>query len=66
MLVFRIRSIYLLLQLLINSVNFSDGSYTWVVEPVDGCTGYEFWYRFGLSWSNTYMSPKSFLIDYVA
>ncbi|XXH04129.1 hypothetical protein Hte_010541 [Hypoxylon texense] len=49
-----------------NSVNFSDGSYTWVVTPVDDRTGYEFWYRFGFSWSNTYVSPKPFLIDYAA
>lgn len=60
--VFKSRSIYLLLS--IDAVGFSDGSYTWVIEPVDGRTGYTYWYRFGLQYSGTYVYPKPFFIDY--
>ncbi|KAI4861999.1 hypothetical protein F4820DRAFT_451392 [Hypoxylon rubiginosum] len=47
-----------------DAVGFSDGSYTWVIEPVDGRTGYTYWYRFGLQYSGTYVYPKPFFIDY--
>ncbi|KAI1371817.1 hypothetical protein F4677DRAFT_449995 [Hypoxylon crocopeplum] len=46
-----------------DAVKFSDGNYTWVIGPVDGRTGYEYWYRFGIQYSNTYVYPKPFLID---
>ncbi|XXH04043.1 hypothetical protein Hte_010454 [Hypoxylon texense] len=41
-------------------VKFSDGSFTWLIEPIDGRTGDEYYYSFQASYATTTESPRAF------
>ncbi|KAI1781481.1 hypothetical protein F4818DRAFT_399121 [Hypoxylon cercidicola] len=45
------------------AVKFSDGSFTWVVEPVDGRTGDGYRYSFSVHYDTTTESPRSFHVQ---
>ncbi|KAI1767153.1 hypothetical protein GGR53DRAFT_144779 [Hypoxylon sp. FL1150] len=45
------------------AVSFSDGSFTWPIETVDGRTGEEYWYSFGVEYGTTYEIPRSFHVQ---
>ncbi|KAJ2986779.1 hypothetical protein NUW58_g4866 [Xylaria curta] len=46
--------------LLGNDVKFNAGNFTWVVAPISGRTGAEWYYSFGASWQYGSTSPRAF------
>ncbi|KAI0514977.1 hypothetical protein F5B22DRAFT_211247 [Xylaria bambusicola] len=49
--------------LLDDAVKFTDGSYTWVIEKIDGRTGGDWFYGFSASWEYGGSSPRSFHLE---
>ncbi|KAI0487530.1 hypothetical protein F4859DRAFT_510104 [Xylaria cf. heliscus] len=43
-----------------DAVKFTDQSYTWVITPIDGRTGADWWYSFDASWGYESTSPRAF------
>ncbi|KAI4862593.1 hypothetical protein F4820DRAFT_16978 [Hypoxylon rubiginosum] len=42
------------------AVKFSEGSFTWLVEPIDGRTGGDYYYSFRVAYETTTESPRAF------
>ncbi|RYC58488.1 hypothetical protein CHU98_g7711 [Xylaria longipes] len=49
-----------------DAVKFSDGNYTWLIEPVENRTGADYTYRLGAVYGGTYSSPRAFHLEAAA